>query len=64
MVNSEGHLKKKKSDTDTVLALHTFLGSKEAEKNRNEILVDLHHIFYNFLVLVPNSLPLTVGLTL
>lgn len=41
-----------------MLALHTFLGSKEVEKNRNKILVDLHHICYNFLVLVPNSLPL------
>lgn len=41
-----------------MLATYTFLRSKAAEVNRNEILVDLHHNWHSFLILVPNSLPL------
>lgn len=53
MVNSGGHLKKKKSDTSTVLATHKYLGSKGAEINKNEIFMDLPHISHSFYT--PNS---------
>ena len=58
LVNSEGHLKEENSDTDSVLVTHTFMRSKGAEINRNEILVYLHHICCDFLILDPHSLPL------
>lgn len=40
-----------------MLATYSFLRSKGTGINRNEILVDLNHICYIFLIIVLNSLP-------